>query len=87
MASLTTQRALAPVTARVHLGGGVPSSCSAWGCSQAQPGGTALTAATYVDKLLAIVLDADPWLLDHIQVGAGDGQRRVSAAENQETPD
>lgn len=49
--------------------------------------GTVLTAATYVDKLLPIVLDADPWLLDHIQVGAGNSQRRVPAVENQETPD
>lgn len=79
MASLTTQRAPAPVTVRGHPGGRDQA--------QAQPGGIALTAATYVDKLLAIVLDADPWLLDHVQIGAGDCQRRVSAVENRETPD
>lgn len=37
------------------------------------------TAPTHVDKLLPVVLDTDPGLLDHVQVGAGDGQGRVSA--------
>lgn len=47
--------------------------------------GTQPSSSTYVDGLLAVVLDADPRLLDDVQVGAGDGQRRVPAAENRET--
>lgn len=37
-----------------------------------------LPAPTHVDKLPPVVLDADPRLLDHVQVGASDGQGRVS---------
>lgn len=47
--------------------------------------GTQPSSSTYIDGLLAVVLDADPRLLDDVQVGAGDGQGRVPAAENRET--
>lgn len=46
-----------------------------------------LPAPTHIDKLPPVVLDADPGLLDHVQVGAGDSQGCVSAVGNQERPD
>lgn len=46
-----------------------------------------LPAPTHVDKLLPVVLDADPGLLDHVQVGASDSQGRVSAVGKPERPD
>lgn len=42
-----------------------------------------LPTATHIDGLPAVVLDADARLLDDVQVGASDDQRRVPAVGNQ----